>query len=77
MCNPARVKTAAEHAAMYEQAIENCVALGANASYTVMGKSFSKVPLSELQRLYNYWRGVAAQESGPGFTVPNFRRNDY
>ena len=59
------LKTNAEMAAMYQEAIEKLVA-GGVASYTIAGRTFTKLNLGELEKAFHYWKGLADAEAGPG-----------
>jgi len=59
------LKTNAEMAAMYQEAIEKLVA-GGVASYTIAGRTFTKLNLGELEKAFHYWKGLADAEGGAG-----------
>ena len=61
-------QTAAERANAYADVIEKILSGGANISYTVAGRSFSKANLEQLENLQRYWEGRAHEQSS-GFVT--------
>lgn len=66
------LKSAQEWAEIYQTAIESIV-VGTVASYSISGRTFTKLDLSALHDLYQYWSS-RAQSDRVGFTtVADFR----
>lgn len=61
------MKTPEEKAEMYDRAIDALVA-GGVASYTIAGRTFTKLDLEKLERLRNYYAGKA-EEAKHGFVT--------
>jgi len=61
------LKNASELAELYQTAIEAIVA-GTVSSYSISGRTFTKLDLPTLHDLYNYWASRASAER-LGFTT--------
>jgi len=68
----AEFKTAEEMALLYEAAIESLVA-GNTQSYSISGRSFTRLDLSTLERLYAYWRARAEQATTGSVSYADLR----
>jgi|TARA_R110000803_G_scaffold153882_1_gene218711 hypothetical protein len=62
------MQTPAERANAYADAIEAIISGGANISYSVSGKTFTKASIEQLESLQRYWEGKA-HERQYGFTT--------
>ena len=69
------IKTATEWAELYETAIENLVTDNVQ-SYSVAGRTFTRLNLTTLERLYNFYAGKAAQEKHGRVTHANMSRGE-
>lgn len=59
------LKSNLQMAEMYQEAIEKLVS-GGVASYTIAGRTFTKLNLGELEKAFHYWKGQADAEEGKG-----------
>lgn len=62
------LKTNQEMAEMYQDAIAKLVA-GGVASYTIAGRTFTKLNLAELERGLKYYKDKAIEDAGGGVFV--------
>ena len=68
-------KSYTEMAEMYEAAIVSIVG-GKLSSYSIAGRSFTKHDLSTLERLYQYYRQKAKEETFGGVSLSDIRGID-
>jgi len=67
-------KTATQMAEMYEAAIEALVT-GRTQSYSIAGRSFNRLDLSALEKLYQYWRSRAEESTFGNVSYADLRGN--
>lgn len=68
------IKSATEWAELYQTAIENLVSDNVQ-SYSIAGRSFTRLQLPTLERMYTYYVGKAALEKNGRVTVSNLSRH--
>lgn len=68
------LKSNQEMAELYQMAIEKLVS-GGVASYTIAGRTFTRLNLGELEKVFRYYKELADAESGAGgfVTYADFR----
>jgi hypothetical protein len=69
------LKSNKEMAEMYQQAISQLVS-GGVASYTIAGRTFTKLQLGELEKAFRYYKDAADADEGKGgfvVTLADFR----
>ena len=67
-------KTPTEWAEIYETAITSLVA-GMTSSYSIAGRSFTRLDLDLLHKLYDYWRSRAEETTWGNVTLADMRSN--
>jgi len=68
------IKSATEWAELYQTAIENLVTDNVQ-SYTVAGRTFTRLNLTTLERLYTHYAGKAEAEKYGRTTLSNLSRH--
>jgi hypothetical protein len=66
------MKTPEEWAELYEQAI-TAILTGGVSSYSIAGRTFTKLDLPALQRLYDHWSQRVESTRNGIVTVADFR----
>ena len=69
------IKTATEWAELYQTAIENLVTDNVQ-SYSIAGRTFTRLNLSTLERLLKYYSGKAQQEKHGRVTHSDLSRGN-